>query len=357
MRIAIAHDYLTQPGGGERVALKLAQLFPRAPIYTSLYDPDGTFPEFRGLDVRASHLQGKVDPDDFRRSVLRYPGAFRAFDLSDYDLVVCCSAAFSHHVRHPAAYVYCNTPPRFLYDPATYVGDRLAPLLAAALSPLRIQDRRAARACAGYVGNSRNVSERIWRRYGIVAPVIHPPLITDHLPSVLTPLPAEPRALLVCRLLPYKRADLAVEAAVLAGVPLTVVGDGPERERLERLGAGGDVTFLGRVDDDTLRALWSEHSVALMPGVEDFGYAPVESNYCGRPVVAREGGGALETVVPGITGERVPSDDPKEWASVLTDVIARPWDPQALRATTAKYEAAAFDQQVLAWLGLVPADL
>ena len=352
MRIALVHDYLTQPGGGERVVLQLAELFPGAPIYTALYEPETTFPEFANYDVRTSPLQGNVDADDFRRSVLRYPRAFQGFDLDDYDLVVVSSSAFAHHVRHPAAYVYCHTPPRFLYDPATYVGERFAPILGAAGLPLRRADRSAARSCAGYVANSKITASRIKARYGIEAPVIHPPLWTAHLPAEVSPIPAVPRALTICRLLPYKRADLAVEAAKRAGIGLTVVGDGPERARLEALAGDHDVSFLGRVDDDELRALWETHSVAIVPGLEDFGFAPVEANYSGRPTVALDAGGALETVNSGVTGLRVSGTDPDAWGDTLRQVIDTTWDPHQLRAESEKFSGERFDRQLLEWIGI-----
>lgn len=360
-RIAIAHDFLSQHGGAERVVLRFASMFPDAPIFTAFHDPGGTFPEFRSLDVRTSSLQERVDPARFRRQVLRYPAAFREFDLSAFDAVLVSSSAFAHHLQHPNTLVYCHTPPRFLYAPHTYVNGRaraLANVAIPALLPLRRRDARAARAAAGYVANSERTAARVRRLYGIDCPVIPPPIATDHLPRQLTALPGTPRALVVSRLMPYKRVDLAVEACRRAGIPLTVVGEGPEREALAALG-GDTTTFLGRVDDDTLRREMARTSVVLVPGAEDFGLLPLEANYAGRPVVAFAGGGPRETVQDGVTGLLVDDQEVGSWEGAVTTAVGRSWDPRELRASTAAYSAARFEAAVSAWMsrvtGLEPA--
>lgn len=351
MRLALVHDYLTQRGGAERVVLHLAALFPDAPVYTTLYDPDSTFAEFQDHDVRTSSLQGRVDPTRFRRAALRYPRAFRSFVLDAFDAVIVSSSAFAHHARHPAALVYFHCPPRFLYDPESYVASQTAlATLRAGGALLRRGDRAAARRHLSYAANSAATAARLADAYGIEARVVFPPLAVHHLPPSVTPLPERPGALVVSRLLPYKRVDVAVRACATAGVPLTVVGEGPDEARLHRLAEGADVTFLGRVEDGVLAALFARHSVVLTPGNEDFGFGPVEANYAGRPVVARAAGGALETVVPGTTGLLVDGTDEASWAAALLDALARAWDPVALRDSTARFSGDAFDRRVIEWL-------
>jgi glycosyltransferase involved in cell wall biosynthesis len=347
VNLAIVHDYLTQPGGAERVVLRLARLFPDAPVYTSLYDPDGTFPEFRDIDVRTSALQGRVDPDAFRRSALRFPSAFRALDLSAFDVVVVSTSAFAHHIAHPRAVIYCHTPPRFLYWPETYA--RRGPITLAmrvALAPVRRADVRAARRHGRWLANSAVTAARVHDRYGLEATVVHPPLATEHLPLEPPPMPSVARALVVSRLLPYKRVDVAVDACALAGIGLTVVGEGPERARLIERARGTDTTFLGRVSDLALLDLWAAHSLVLVPGVEDFGYAPVEAAWSGRPTVATAGGGALETVDDGVTGRLVGSDDPSAWAPVVDEVARTTWSPPALRASAQRFAPEHFDAAI-----------
>ena len=348
MDVAIAHDYLTQRGGAERVVLRLASLFPDAPIFTAIYDPDHTFEEFKGRTVITSELQGRIDPAAFRRAVLRFPGAFRRFNLHEADRVVISSSAFAHHIQHPRSLVYCHTPPRFLYDTGAYVRSAAAAaLLHVALAPLRRRDRAAATAQASYVANSRATAQRIELAYHRSAPVVYPPLTTDHLPREATPIPAFPRALLVARPLAYKRTDVAIEACRRAGIPLTVVGQSAGDRTAAAYTAGADVTFAGRVSDDELAVLFARHSLVLAPGREDFGYGPVEANFAGRPTVAVGAGGALETVVDGKTGYLVDGWDPDDWAAAIHRTIDHPWDPAALRDSTSRFSADAFDTQIL----------
>lgn len=351
MSLALVHDYLSQSGGAERVVLELASMFPEAPIYTSFYAAERTFPQFRERDVRTTSLQGRVEPERFRSAALRYPSAFRALELREFETVVVSSSAFAHHIVHPRSFVYCHTPPRFLYDLAAYRLHPLAELLSKpAAAVLRRSDRRAAAAHLSYAGNSTATLTRVREAYGRDACLIHPPLWTAHLPAEPLPLPRDPRALVVSRLLPYKRVDVAIRACALAGIPLTVVGEGPEESRL-RAGAGAaGICFRGVVGDNEFPNLYSEHSVVLAPGREDFGYLPVEANYAGRPVVALAAGGALETVTQGVTGLLVQGDDHRDWAAALAEVHQREWQPEELRRATTRFQAPRFRGQVARWL-------
>ena len=350
MSVALVHDYLSQCGGAERVVLELAAMFPDAPIYTSFFAPETTFAEFSGRDVRTSPLQGRIDPDRFRSAALRYPRAFRTFDLSGFDTAVVSSSAFAHHVVHRHSFVYCHTPPRFLYQPGSYgLAGPLRAVARPALAALRRADARAAARHLSYAANSEATAGRVRSAYGRSPAVIHPPLRTGHLPVDLTPLPGTPRALVVSRLLPYKRIDVAVRACRLAGIPLTVVGEGPEERALRDLG-GGTVHFLGRLGETELPEVFAAHSVVLVPGQEDFGYVPVEANYAGRPVVAFAAGGALETVVDGATGLLVTTHDPAAWADALRRAHDRDWPPASLRGATSRFGADAFRASVRQWL-------
>lgn len=353
-RIALVHDFLSQCGGAERVTLELSRLFPDAPIFTSIYRPERTFDEFSTRQVIPSFLQKVVRPDHFRRYAPLYPHAMARFDLSDFDLVVASSSAFGHRVHHPNCHVYCHTPPRFLYQPASYGQPSWqARLLGAGTWPLRLADRAGARAKASYAANSLLTRLRISEAYGITSRVIHPPLGVAHHVTPPLPLPDRPSLLMVARLLPYKRVDLAIAVANATGLPLVVAGDGPERERLAAL-AGPTVRLLGRVPDEDLPGLFADASLVMVPGVEDFGYGPVEAHWFGRPVVAVAAGGPLETVADGVDGLMVPGDDVAAWIRAVTDALDRPWSPTELRAAAAPFTPDRFRSAVLDWLGLAP---
>jgi glycosyltransferase involved in cell wall biosynthesis len=328
-------------------------MFPHAPIYTSIFNGSTTYPDFGNLDVRVSALQGKVRPEHFRLAALRYAGAFRELPVGDTQYALASSSAFAHHISHPAKFVYCHTPPRFLYDPSAYT--RFGPFAAAVqpiLDRLRRQDCAAAWNATSYAANSAATAQRIKAVYGIDARIIYPPLATGHLGETLEPPPTgEPRALVVARLQPYKRVDLAISACRRAKIPLTIIGDGPEKSRLRNL-ADDTVTMLGRVGDTELADAFASHSVVLATGREDFGYAPIEANYAGRPVVARRIGGFLETVVDGETGILVDGEDVGEWAAAIHAALERTWSQTELRASTAKYQVPAFSTAIRGWLGL-----
>lgn len=341
-------------GGAERLVLALAEALPGAPLYTSVYSAAGTFAGFADLDVRVAPLGRLVRSGAFRWYAPIYPVLFRSLDLSEYDTVVVSSSAFAHHVRHPRSFVYCHTPPRFLYQPGSYAGSAaLAAAIGVVSAPLGVVDRGAARRARSYVANSEATRRRVAETYGIDAAVIHPPVSNGHLPDVPLPLPATPRALVVARLLPYKRVDVALMACAEAGIPVTVVGDGPERQRLERI-AGPGAELLGRVDDADLAGLYAEASVVLAPGVEDFGFAPVEAHWAGRPVVAVAAGGALETVRDGVDGLLVEDHDIRRWARALLAVHERDWDPVVLRDAAAPFSFEEFARRIRAWISRQP---
>jgi glycosyltransferase involved in cell wall biosynthesis len=342
-RVAIVHDFLTQRGGAERVVLHLCRIFEGSTIFTSVYCPETTYAQFAACEVRATRLLTPSQARSFRRNVLAYPGMFRAIDLSDFDLAVVSSSAFAHHVRHPRSLVYWHTPPRFLYDPSSYLPARLAPVASFATRTLRRRDHAAAVAHPIHIANSARTAERLARSYGIEARVLHPPLA----PAAPTAQGAValPRrtALVVSRLLAYKRVDVAVEACRIAGLPLTVVGEGPELADLEAAGRGSEVRFLSGLSDEELQAEYSRAAVVLCPAAEDFGYVPLEAASAGRPVVAQRAGGAAESVVDGLTGLLVEGWDPAVWADAISTCVHTSWQPDVLQAHAASFGASRFD--------------
>ena len=300
-RAAIVHDYLNQPGGAERVVLEMAKIWPEAPIYTSIYRPNSTFSGLDPTRVRTSFLDRLPVDRRFRALLPLYPLAFHSLGRIDADLVICSSSGWAHGVRTAAdstQVVYCHTPARWLYQPGRYV--RRVPareVLRPVFAPLRAWDRRAARRADRYIANSQGVRKRIQEVYGIDANVVHPPVDVERFEAK----PRGTRLLVVSRLLPYKRIDLIVEAATQLGRGLDVVGGGPELERLRAL-AGPTVEFHGRLRDVEVEELMEACDAYCLPGSEDFGISAVEGNAAGKPVLAYASGGALETLIDGVTG-------------------------------------------------------
>jgi glycosyltransferase involved in cell wall biosynthesis len=299
--VAVVHDYLNQCGGAERVALELARTWPGSRLYTSLYRPSSTFPDFAEQNVTASWLDRLPVDAHFRALAPLYPLAFRSLGTLAEEVVISSSSGWAHGVRtEPESLhvVYCHTPARWLYRRDEHLGRGVGPaLLAPLLRPLRRWDQAAARRADVYVANSRQVRERIAALYGRVCEVIYPPVNVEQ----FRPTERGHRLLVISRLLPYKRVDLVVEAARRAGIGLDVVGVGPALPELRSL-AGATVTFHGRVNERTMIELLENCRALCVAGTEDFGIAPVEAGAAGKPVVGYAAGGLLETVEDGVNG-------------------------------------------------------
>lgn len=298
--VAIAHDYLNQCGGAERVVLELARAWPGAPVYTSLYRPSSTFSEFAQLDVRVSPLSRIPVDERFRALAPLYPLAFRSFGPLSEAVVVSSSSGWAHGVRtapETLHVVYCHTPARWLYRREEHLGRALGPkLLAPLLGPLQRWDQAVARRADVYVATSEWVRRRIADIYGRDSEIVPPPIDVDR----FTPRPRGDRLLVVSRLLPWKRVDLVVRAATRAGLALDVLGDGPMLSELRAV-AGPTVAF-HPPDERTVVDLMENCRALCVAGTEDFGMAALEANAAGKPVVSHASGGALETVRDGATG-------------------------------------------------------
>lgn len=342
--VVLAHDYLSQRGGAERVVLELAKTYPDAPLYTSLYRPGSTFPEFADIDVRTSFLQRLPVDAGFRTLFPLYPAAFRSFGELDADVVLSSSSAWAHGVRttdRAFHVVYCHTPARWLYGGEYMRGD---PRVAAAqrlMAPFRAWDKSAARRIDLYVANSRATQGRIARAYGLHAPVVYPPVDTER----FTPRPRGERLLVVSRLLPYKRVDAIVAAATAAGFGLDIVGTGPALSQLRAL-AGPSVAFHGAASDETVTSLMESCRAFCIPGEEDFGLTPVEAQAAGKPVIAFEAGGALETVEEGVSGVFFKTHD----VDAIIDAFRRAdrliADPVDLAAGAQRFSRRAFGENL-----------
>jgi glycosyltransferase involved in cell wall biosynthesis len=302
--VAIVHDYLNQRGGAERVVLELSDMWPKAPVYTSLYRPGSTFPEFERHEIRATVLDRLPVDRGFRNLFPLYPAAFRMLGEIDADVVLASSSGWAHMARvKPTALhvVYCYTPARWLYaDEYLKVKDTRSlrhTMAGPALGPFRRVDRKAALRADLYIAISANVQRRIRSAYGIDAALVSPPVDIDR----FRPTPRGERLLVVSRLLPYKHVELVIRAASRVGIGLDVVGEGPLLSSLREM-AGPGVTLHGGLDDDAVVELMQGCSAVCVAAEEDFGLVAVEAQAAGKPVVAYGRGGSLETVDEGLTG-------------------------------------------------------
>jgi glycosyltransferase involved in cell wall biosynthesis len=310
VRVALVHDWLTGMRGGEKVLEVLCELYPDADILTLFHRRGSVSPTIERHHIHTSWLQRLPLADrHYRRYLPLFPAAVERFDLSPYDLVISSSHCVAKSVIRPARarhLCYCHSPMRYAWDQfdAYFGADRVGAvasrlLYRPILSRLAAWDARTATRADRFVANSRHVAGRIGRYYNREATVVYPPVDTAfYSPAAIAP---ESHFLIVSALVPYKRIDLAIEACRRVGARLRIVGDGPDRTRLERI-AGGDVALLGSLSDEAVRDEYRRALAFILPGEEDFGIAPLEAQACGRPVVALARGGALETVVDGETG-------------------------------------------------------
>jgi glycosyltransferase involved in cell wall biosynthesis len=349
--IAIVHDYLTQRGGAERVALLLARAFPAAPLYTSLYEPSTTFPEFEDVDVRPSPLN-RVAPlrRNHRAALPLLASTFSNMRVSA-DVVFCSSSGWAHGARvNGTKIVYCHTPARWLYQTDRYVRGRSVATRAAATAyrrPLVRWDKRAAATADYYLANSTVVAARIAEAYGIEAEVLPPP------PAVTPDGPLEPvdglepgYALCVSRLLPYKNVDAIIGAfAELRDERLVIAGTGPELNRLRPL-APANVTLLGHVPDSQLRWLYQQSSMLVSGSHEDFGLTPLEAATFGKPSVVLRWGGFTDTVLEGETGMFFELPTATGVAGAVREARSQQWQSHAITSHAQRFAESRFIERI-----------
>jgi len=357
-KIALVHDYFIQMGGAERVAAAMHDSFPAAPIYTTVALQHRLPHELRTADIRTSAMQWLPGIEHrFRQYFMLYPLAVEHFDLSQYDLILSSSSGYAKGVRRRrnAIHVcYCHTPMRWVWRYQDYAaredfGWTARKLLPTFLWGLRKWDLRAAQQPNYYIANSQIVAERIREIYGREAVVIPPPIEVDRFKLSNH---ADDYYLILSRLVSYKRIDLAVEACKRLNRRLLIIGDGPDRQRLERL-AGPKTKFLGRQPDRMVNHYASRCRALLFPGEEDFGMVPLEVNAAGRPVIAYRAGGALETVVDGVTGVFFNAPTSNSLVDAIEDFETRSWHQHTLREHAEKFDRRVFAFRVLEFLGSV----
>jgi glycosyltransferase involved in cell wall biosynthesis len=351
-RIALVHDWLTGMRGGEKVLEVLCRMYPSADLFTLLHVPDSVSPTIERMKPRTSFLQHLPGIERFYRYYLPlFPAAIEQFNLDGYDFIVStshCAAKSAIKTGRARHLCYCFTPMRYAWDQfeAYFGAGRVGPVANAVLQPMLAAlarwDAATSHRPDRYVAISRYVASRIRQYYNRDATVIYPPVDTGF--YTLDGTHPEGFLLVVSALVPYKRLDLAIEASALTGKPLKIVGSGPERNRLGQIAAerGADVEFLGTLSDEDIRQLYRRASAVLLPGEEDFGIAPVEAQACGRPVVALKRGGALETVVDGVTGVLVPDSTPDAFAAGISCAMRTRFDSHVIRQHAEQFDVSLF---------------
>jgi glycosyltransferase involved in cell wall biosynthesis len=350
VHLALVHDWLNQLGGAEDVLETLVRMFPHAPIHTSMYWRAGMPSAYQSWDIRTTWMDRL--PGIYRRHqpyLPLYALAFAQLDLSGYDVVLSNKSGFCHGVQTGKSLhvCYCLAPTRYVWDLDEYAAREALPrVIKAALRPLiallRRWDYQAAQRVDRFVAISREIQDRIRRYYGRESVIIYPPVETERFQPAST---HDDYYLIVSRLIPYKRIDLAVRAFTQLGLPLVVVGSGRDREALEEL-AGPTVTFQGRVPDEELPDLFARCKAYVLPGTEDFCISPVQAQAAGRPVIAFGAGGALDTVVAGKTGMFFHDASPEGLAAAVRGFDPDVLDPHACRANAERFAAGVFEEKL-----------
>lgn len=362
MKIAVVHDYFTQLGGAEQVAMHLFQLMPNADLFAAVSVPESVPDGLRNVPVNTSWMQRLPALNRYyRQYFLLYPFGIEALDLSAYDLVVSSSSGYGKgvKVRRDALHVcYCHTPMRWAWSFGQYserekMGLLKHTCLSLVVGALRRWDLWASREPDHFIANSNTVAERILRTYGRHAEVIHPPINVERF------RPSQEQHdyyLVLSRLVSYKRIDLAIETCNRLGRALLIIGEGPDRRRLEAL-AGKTVTFAGRLSDAEVEYHASRCRALLFPGEEDFGMVPLELAAAGRPTVAFYGGGATETVVDGVTGVFFVEPTPESFAAAIVRLEGMRWSQEALVRHAECFSIEAFERKFRSFLGTLGVQL
>lgn len=347
MKIALVHDYLIRFGGAERVLLNLKKIFPQAAIYTLLYDEKKMGKYFPNTKIHTSFLQNFPFSRRYHRLLAPLmPAAVESLDLRDFDLIISSASAFVKGLilRPKAIHIcYCHNPARFLWDYASQYNGGPSFFKRILFHYLRMWDRTAANRVDYFMANSKMTAQRIKKYYDRQAKVIYPPVdISDKIKQAKGEY-----FLIVSQLTPYKRIDLAIDAFNKLELPLVIIGQGRDRERLQKM-AQRNIKFLGWQTDEIVKQYLQNCIAFIFPGEDDFGIAPVEAMNFGKPVLAYRQGGAIETILEGITGEFF--DDPV--TESLADGVRRlrlnlnNYSPLVIKKRAEKFSQERFEREI-----------
>jgi len=352
-KIAIVHDYITQIGGAERIVLDICEAFPDAPLFTSIYSPKETYEAFTKKDIRVTYLQGLYGLFRNHRVLLPfYPSAFKAIDLSGFDVILSSSSAFAKGVRKPKGSIhisYCYNPARFIWMKDIYLGQEKSVFLKKMylnmfLNKLKRWDVESAKNVDYFISISSVVKERIKKIYGRESAVIYPPVDCE---KFVASGKNDGYYLIVSRLAWYKRIDIAIKAFNALGLKLKIVGTGPQYSVLKKM-ASRNIDFVGAIEGEALKEVYGNCIAFIFPQEEDFGLTPLEANASGKPVVAFAKGGALETLKP--YDEKTQSgtaiffynQTPEDLITAVRKLNEAKFDPQRLRENALRFDKSVF---------------
>lgn len=353
MKIALVHDWLPFMGGAERVLTNFLELFPEAPIYTTICNRDKIDSPIKDANIITSYLQkNKREIKNHRRLFPFMMTAIESFNLNEYDVVLSDSSCIAKGVITPPSTLhicYCHSPMRYAWEFSHEYAEKMAgkgglkaKILRYFLSCVRLWDNVSADRVDYFIANSENVAKRIKKHYRRESVVIHPPVRCDFFQ--ISDID-EDYYLMVGRLQEYKRVDIAIEAFNKLDLPLIIIGDGPDRERLESM-ANSNIKFLGRRSDEEIREYYSKCKAFIFPGEEDFGITPLEAMASGRPVIAYKKGGALETVVENKTGIFFEEQNSESLINALTQFNKLEFDKMYIKHYTEKFSERIFKDKI-----------
>lgn len=352
MKVAIIHDYLNQYGGAEKVLEAIHEIWPQAPVFTLFYEPKKLPSFFRNWDIRVSPIVNLPFGVSFYRAYLPLmPAAIERFNLSNYDLIVSSCSAYAKGVLTPVSakhFCYCHTPTRYLWsDTFEYIEGlsgwekyfkKFLPVL---LTYLRTWDESAAQRPDYFIANSQFIKKRIKKYYHRESYVIYPPVEVDkfHISPKI-----KDYFLIISRFRPYKKVDLAIEAFNELKLPLKIIGSGNDKY-LKKI-AGPSIEFLGSLDDKEKAKYLSQAKALIHPQEEDFGITPLEAMASGRPVIAYKAGGALETVVQGVTGQFFYPQTKEALMKAVTSFKAEKYNPEEIQKYVQKFSKERFKKEI-----------
>ncbi|SNT01367.1 glycosyltransferase [Rhodococcoides kyotonense] len=357
VRVAIAHDYLTQRGGAEKVVLAMTRAFPDSPVYTTLFEPSTTFPDFAGVDVRTSRLNriGFLRKNH-RLALPLLPFASSSIAI-DADVVLTSTSGWSHGFRTSGRkLVYCYSPARWLYESEMYLGESSSTLKRVALKalswPLRQWDRRAAESADRYLAISTVVQKRITDAYGIASTLLPAPFTVENAPpepiaDAEAWLAGDPFHLCISRLLPYKNVDKIMAAFAGSDRKLVVVGRGPEADRLRKV-KSDNVLMLSDLSAGEMTWLYTRCNAVVAASYEDYGLTPIEAGYHGKPSAVLRWGGFLDTVEEGVTGVYFDQPTPEAIREAVEKLERTTWEPLKIQAHVEQFSEERFAAELIA---------
>lgn len=356
LKIAIVCDWLTNSGGAEKIILGLHQLFPEAPIYTSVYNPDKV-KGFENAEIHTSYLQNFPFAKTKHQLYLGLlPQVFENFNLNQYDLVISSSHSCAKGIitKPSTLHVcYCHSPMRYAWENSlNYIQEydinpiikKIAPLF---IHKIRLWDRISADRVDNYIANSHYIQNRIYKYYRKPATVIHP--FIDLKKISFNPQKRDDFFLAVGRLTTYKKFDLIVRTFNQLQLPLKIVGTGVAYKNLRKI-AKSNIEFMGFISDQKLQDLYSKAKAVVFPQIEDFGIIPLEAMATGCPVIAYKAGGALETIIENKTGVFFDEQTEKSLADAIGKFNHLKFKPEFIREHASNFDRSVFNQKILDYL-------